>query len=80
MNKGGHSSKFFATVESMTHSQKKPKDLFTYLGLVGNDPDFIALSMGAPGKETFKGCSELMIKATEIALVSTEHCSMFNRL
>lgn len=52
------------------HAVAKPKDLFSYLGLTGHGKDFVPLSMGAPGTQTLKGCSEVMLKATQLTLVS----------
>jgi len=54
--------------------KKSGKDLFQYLELydeTAEDYDkFAPLSMGAPGKETLLGCSDLMTRASKSVLVS----------
>jgi len=68
----------------MTMADKKSgKDLFQYLELydeTAEDYDkFAPLSMGAPGKETLLGCSDLMTRAAKSVLVSFVcHCFGLN--
>lgn len=53
----------------MSSVKRKPKDLFEYLEFTGNDDDFVPLSMGAPGSETLRGCSDVLLQATKLTLV-----------
>ena len=54
----------------MTAKPGAKKDLFQYLELYKPDTGIIPLSMGAPGPSAMKGCSELLLEATRITLVS----------
>ncbi|XP_060574846.1 2-aminoadipate transaminase-like [Ruditapes philippinarum] len=53
----------------------KKKDLFSYLALYDENREgqsFVPLSMGAPGPETLRGCSQMLAQSTQLLLADAK--------